>query len=711
MNRTFLVAILVTAGIVLVPGFAQAQLPEGISLGITPTIERVEWGDDVLLDDATLWGGRLSLNFGRFVALQGYVLKERDEVEFEGGPADLEGAGLDIDRRGADLVLTAASTRFAPFLRVGAGTIDFEGPGGLNSEHITATLGAGLSLDLSDRAQLQAFAQDLAFRATRAPFLDREPGEEGLLGDEETFHNLSYGAGLTFYLGGESVQPETDEAILRQLQGGLGGVAIPIEVFGGELQFDDELGLDNQNVAGLRAGINLGPYVGLRGYFMRGVNDDLDDFDEFEGYGGEANFNLNRGEGFTPYLVLGLGRLNFDDERIAGSGLTEDEKWTATAGAGLAFNLSPRFRVEAAARNLLLAQGDAEDVTAPDELKSNWLFSGGLRFAIGGTTADEEDIERIREEARREGRDRGREDDERAAEEGEQVVLLERELELDKARVETVVTAEGDTLRVVRERRRAPETFEMPILEEGEIYIRFGESGTFERAFGPVAIRAPADSLVLVDTLGFRRAGISEERLAEALDRGGRRLEELDRRLARIEERGAADIDVRVGGETPPVVVAPEVRERDEEEGLERIVPGERGVFNGAPMRVTRLALYSGASASDPQQLLLGLNADVGSAFGGRARFVPELTLGFIDDVSLNINGHLEWTLDREYANWQPYLGTGLGLFATRGEVEIFIPNFILGAIYTPHPYRPFIAYQGLDLFDDHRFLVGVRRF
>lgn len=701
--------ILFLAGVLLSSTTAIAQLPEGIGLGITPTVERVEWGDDVLFEDATLWGGRLSLHFGRFVALQAYILRDRDEVEFEDGPVGLEDGGFDIDRRGADLVLTSANTRFAPFLRAGAGTIDFEGPGGVQSEHITATLGAGINLDLSDRVQAKVFAQDLAFRATRAPFLDREPGEEGPLGDEKTFHNLSYGAGLSFYLGGESVQPDTDEAILQDLQGGLGGVAIPIELFGGELQFDDDLGLDDQNVAGLRAGINLGPYVGLRGYFMRGVNDDLDDLDEFEGYGGEASFNLNRGEGFTPYLVVGLGRLNFDEERVAGSALTEDEKWTATAGAGLAFNLSPRFRLEAAARNLLLAQGDAEEVTAPDELRSNWLFSGGLRFAIGGTTTDVEDIERIREEARREGPEQAAED--------ERVVSVERELEVEEARVDTIVTAEGDTLEFVRGRERpATETIELPILEEGEIYIRFGESGTFERQPGPVAIRAFGDSIVMLDTLAVDRARISDDRLTEALEGLDRRLEEIDRRLARVEERGAADVDVQIREEEKaPIVVdrgVPDTdEERDDDDGLEAIIPGERGVFNGAPMQVTRLAVYSGASVSDPQQILVGVNADVGSAFGGRARFVPEITLGFIDDVSLNINGHLEWNLDRVYSDWRPYVGTGLGLFATSGEVEIFVPNFFLGAIYTRSPYQPFVGYQGLDLFDDNRLLVGVRRF
>ncbi|MFN2420299.1 MAG: outer membrane beta-barrel protein [Gemmatimonadota bacterium] len=685
MLRPVVASLLALGG--LFPNPAPAQLPEGISLGIMPTVERVEWDDDVLLDDADLWGGRVALNFGRFVALQGYLLREWDEVDFDAGPGSFE-----IDRRGADLVLTAATTRFTPFVRLGAGVIDFEGPSGVESEHLTATLGGGLKFDLFERLQTQVFVHDLALRATRAPFLVETEGEDPGL-DERTFHNLSYGLGLSFFLGGESVQPETDEALLAGFRGGLGGVAIPIEVFGGELSFDDDFDLEDQNVAGVRAGLNLGPYVGVRGIYLRGVNDDLDDFEEFEGYGGEASFNLNRGEGFTPYLVVGLGRLHFTDAQVESAALLSDKKWAATAGAGLAFNVSPRFRLEAAARNLLLAEAEAEDVTAPDELKSNWLFSGGLRFAIGGTTADVETVERERSRRERDRRDR----EQARRERGEPDEGPMAKADLDRR------AGARDTLETNR-RGRPVETIEIPVLDRGEIYIRYGESGTFERAVAAdsiVRIRVEGDTLV---------APVADRDLAQALERIDGRLDEIDDRLGRLEDRPVGE-GVRVEVEERPA--APVIVEREEAAVEEERVAtgGDRGVFEGEPIRVTRLAAYGGASVNDPQQILLGINADVGSAFGGRARFVPELTFGFIDDTSLTLNGHLEWVFDREYRDWRPYAGTGLGLFVSSGELEIFIPNFFLGAIYAAHDYQPFAVYQGLDLFDDNRFLVGIRRF
>lgn len=686
--------------LVLVPIVqARAQLPEGIGLGITPTVERIEWDDDIRLEDADLYGGRFSLNFGRFVSLQPYWLVERDEVALE----TAAGGDFDIDRRGADLILTAANTRFTPFLRVGAGTIDFEGSAG-GTEHITATLGGGLKFDLTDRLQLQVFAQDLALRATTAPFIDRAPGEEEAPDDERTFHNLSYGAGVNVYLGGEGDQPETDVGLLESLRGGLGGVAVPVELFGGEFQFDDDLGLEDQNVAGVRAGINFGPYVGVRGYYLRGVNDDVDDVTDFDGFGGEAIFNLNRGEGFTPYLIIGVGKLDFTNEQVDDSALTDDEKWTATAGAGLAFNLSPRFRLEAAARNLLLSQGDAEDVTEPEELKSNWLFSGGLRFAIGGSTGDrQEAVERIRERERERilgDAKRDRDED-----------RIDRE-----DRVSGTVVVDGDTMRVAAgdtiEIRREPRTFELPVLEQGEIYIRFGESGTFER-IGGFAARAPGDSVLAIvegDTMRVLRLEdrrVIDDRAGEALERIDRRLEEIDDRIAQVERRqGEAGADVRIEIEEGREVAGePAPREPGE------VARPERGIFNGDTPRVTRTGAYSGVHVSDPQQLLIGLQADIGSAFGGRARVVPDITIGFFDDTSITLNGHLEWAFDRTYKSLRPFVGTGLGLFAASGELEILIPNFLVGAMLEAHPYRPFIAYQGLDLFDDNRFLVGIRTF
>ncbi|MFN2431954.1 MAG: outer membrane beta-barrel protein [Gemmatimonadota bacterium] len=688
MHRVFGPLLLLPLMSVLLPEAAPAQLPEGLSLGLTPSAERVFWGDDVELDDATFLGGRASLNFGRYVGLQGYYLADGG-MDGEGTAA---GSDFDAKRYGGDVVLTIADATFSPFLRVGGGVLEFEGPDGLDSEHITATLGGGVRFDLFDRLQTQVFVQDLAFRARNAAFLDGGTGEEGLADDEKTFHNLSIGAGVNVYLGGtgEGDESETDLALAERLRGGLTGLSVPVELFAGSLQFDDDLGLEDQTLAGARLGMNFGPYVGLRGYYMRGLEDDFGDVEDLYGYGGEANFNLNRGEGFTPYLIVGLGRLDVGDRQRERAGLPDEEKWTATAGAGLTFNVSDRIRLEGSARNLLLTQGDTENVTQPDELQSNWLVSGGLRFAIGGASGpDAEDLERELEEARRaEQRDRSR--------------------ELREARI---AGEEDDEARDAPSPE--PRTVEIPVLEEGEVYIRFGESGTFERR----ALEVRRDSLAVEDR---------EEEIADRLEE---QLARIERRLDAMESRqrqARTDVDVNVeGGDADAAVPragrqAPAPRPDDEGE-LDREAPegGEmprtgsapRGVFEGGEIELTRLGMHTGLTLHSPVQLLLGVQTDLGSAFGGSARFVPDATIGFLNDFTFNANAHIEWPLPFEVGNLEPYVAAGAGVIGGGGETQLAIPNVVLGTIYPWGNNEAFVALQGLDFFDENRLLVGLRRF
>ena len=41
----------------------------GVSYTLTPSAEWLQWNDDLGLEDDVLYGGRLSLNFGRYIAI------------------------------------------------------------------------------------------------------------------------------------------------------------------------------------------------------------------------------------------------------------------------------------------------------------------------------------------------------------------------------------------------------------------------------------------------------------------------------------------------------------------------------------------------------------------------------------------------------------------------------------------------------------------
>ncbi len=773
-----------------------AQVAEGLSLGLTPTVERTFFNDDLFFEDATYFGGRASLNFGRHIGLEGYYLT----VDALGG----EGIGAyESERFGGDVIFTILERKFSPFVRLGAGILNLEDAAAAQSEHLTATLGAGVRFDLFSRLQTQLFVQDVAFRSSPSlAFID--PASVSDPTETKTLHNLTVGAGVNFYVGGRPRQTETDLAFE-----GMGGISFPLELFAGEIRFDDAFGLPDETIAGARLGIDFGPYVGLRGYYYGSVEDDFKAFDDFYSYGAEGVFNLTRSDSpLTPFLVLGSGRMHFSDAQQTLAGFTEDRKWTATLGGGLAVNLNERLRLEAAVRDVLISRDDPNNVSAPDQLESNWMLTGGLKFALGGRTGPRPSPLPERGPTFTEGEQAGTPAPAAEAQQptpAQQPVVgaavapttaeaqtiqelrmrveqLERELMAQRggaaapAPVEPTTalaaapTAGADSARAAATGQPGAvtgQTIQLPVLERGEIYIRYGEPGVFDRfaenrvlvvpagqaqpgqpagqvapgvsaAPAPAAGVQPAAAAVAQPSATALQLEAAREaeylRLVSMLERVSARLDSLETASTRQrtveDERMLGEIDARLNeirtrqqqlqtGVVVPSSQPTTIRvERDEPQVVVRVEDSGPGIFRGGGIRVDQVGVYTGASLVDPEQALLGVRVDIGSAFGGAARLVPEVTYGFTGDNTLNINAHIEWPLPVSFSGIKPFVGTGLGILSGRddpttpkndGDTELLIPNMVVGASYPVSGVEVFGAFQGLDLFDDNRVIFGVR--
>src|SRR5690606_31487083 len=83
-----------------------------------------------------------------------------------------------------------------------------------------------------------------------------------------TVYNTNVRASLRLYLGGRGrgEMSDVDRAIADQLGG---RPRVFVQPFYGRIDFNEELGNvpDQQPVSGVNAGIDLGPYVGLRGFY------------------------------------------------------------------------------------------------------------------------------------------------------------------------------------------------------------------------------------------------------------------------------------------------------------------------------------------------------------------------------------------------------------------------------------------------------------
>ncbi len=770
-HRALLVALAVLS---LLASPVAAQMGEGIGLGVAPTAERIYWHRDLALVDSWYYGGGATLSFGEYVALQGYYL-QGDNVEHS------QFGKLERARRyGGDVAFTFADRRLMPFLRLGAGISDFELPdGGTAAELLTATGAAGIRLRLFERIHTHVFAQDVLFRASSSSPLVEPGAIEN--GKTKTFHNLSIGAGVDFRLGGEARQPETD----RAFTGGLHGVTSPLELVGGVVRWDNAMGIEDLPMAGVRLGFDFGPWVGVQGYYFGSVENDLSDFTSYMGYGAEGRFNLSRSDAaLTPYLVLGGGRVHFPDSVAASAGFDQDRKWNAILGGGVGVNLTERIRLDVAARDFLLTRSDPEATTAPDQLYHSWMYTGGIRISLGGragtakrpiaaetperpamaavspadTTTAESDLVGQVKALRMEVDDLRREIRREEAMPRRPAATVDTAAAPATGPSPPVMEAGADT---VPSPAAKGQMIQLPVLENGVIYIRFGETAAVtDPQIGPTGARRGADSLVdarlqaltrLLDEERARLAALEAAPAGAAVERTDSILALLTRLQAEVGPRAPArtpELPGEVGADRMQLL---ESRILDRLETLERQVrdigrtertepstqrtepsteraepPAVRvevapqaqgaavmqsrrplGVLQGGPIGVQRIAPQVGATLNDPNQLLLGVKTDIGSAFGGPIRVVPELTFGVTDPFTWSLNGHLEYPIPVRVRGVRPWLGAGLGV-VQRGRLELLFPNVLAGVTYPVSRYRLFGTLEGLDLFDDTRLMVGV---
>ena len=561
---------------------------QAVGYELLPTGEYVWWNDALGLEDGLLYGGRFAFTFGPRVALEPFGFFRNgltaDPAEIDGDSALFAGLAsreLDLRHLGATVRVDLANGNVVPFLRLGGGVLRLEPENVDEADQISLIGGGGIRFGLAGLAA-ELFAEDVAFRVNRFRLFG-DVGEDPDADDLR--HNVVAGAALKIPLGGGF--GEVSE------MGGLQGAAIPIEPFVGRLDYDSDLGLDEQTLVGARAGIDLSSLFGLRGYYWRGINDDFDDFQEVQSYGGEARFQLNAGPGLNPYVVAGAGRLDYGDGFEPAEGTMAPENKTALIlGGGVNVGLSERLRLVLGVRDYIFdANQEFEDVRSTDDLLHNLLLSAGLGFSLGGSTPTAErfqDPERERELRRLEQEtERLRQQNQRlreqAAEQGRQVVV-DTVVQIDTVTVtETVTDEQGRQVR--REVRRvAPETrrvveggtvagdgrsITVPVPTTGEVYLRYGAPGGVRTGATPLgAAPAAAPRLSAAEV----RALVRDELRRESPEGENVDTELLERRIAeRIAERLEGRFDA-LGDDEDLLRLRTPLRSYDrDEEGLDAV--------------------------------------------------------------------------------------------------------------------------------------------
>ena len=758
---------------------AAAQVT-GISYTAAPVGVRVFPTDDTGLSNGSLVGGALGLSFGEYLEVSGVYLQGSGfETEFSGfdtDPATLavlegqaEGFDVDLQQYGTRLRLTVGRGSLLPFVAGGTGVLRFDN-GSSTTEAIYAEAGAGITFAFQDRYTITVEGIRQGYRYN--PYATFDLGNTSGLPSTSSLNRVQRAstnavmATARIYLGGRArgALTETDRAVRDQLR----RPRVFVQPSYGVLQFSDDLvGLpDQQPLLGVQAGIDLGPYVGLRGFYLRATAEnelfnDPASFRDLALLGGEMNFRFSTelAGGVTPFLLLGGGYMDVGGDYRAGGSLfaAPESRYFAMGGGGVDVALTQALRLKGGVRALLMSNEDADQVSDPASVYYSLMPTVGVEFSLGGGSPAAARRNAVGAERDAQASDLERE---LLAAEGEAAA---RASELDSLRL-AYLTAQGGGMsagltpeqaayqaEIARLQAEAGlpvtaaepalrsnisgRTMEVPIPESGEIYIRFGDGGDaaaqapvlvatpqgYAVAGSPAAAQAPGTAAstpetvadVVRQTLAADSARAAQERLGTVamLEEGQERQEDsndelrarLEARIAELESRLAGQI--AAGNAVSPGTNTVVVNDTDGAgRGFSLTRVGTRRLSNVYPVFGLR-------AGEDRTQGQFAIRGEYRTPTRVGAMFVPEVAVGFGDGVSLSLLANFFYQNERNLGRGlQPYYGIGGGLLTRSGLSGTGLAlNLVIGADYPIGPGAIVGEVSTLDLFQYTRVLTGYK--
>ena len=261
------------------------------------------------------------------------------------------------------------------------------------TKQIYAQVGAGVKFSLGDRSTLMVEARNTRYNynTVRNLLTDEDRADLGVVEDDievKEMRNWSLAASIQFYLGGRrpGTLSDLDKAYFRTFTDGLQGVRTPFEPTVSRMNFHEDLGFRNTWMLGASLGFDFNPYVGLRGFYMQGVEDGpvSTDFDPLSIYGGELRLNLNAaGSGLTPYLIAGGGNIRAGDDYVGRDSMMVENQAFAMGGVGVSLPFSNRLKVFGNVRALLTSNTAIEDLQQTDDIQESWMTSFGVNLTLG----------------------------------------------------------------------------------------------------------------------------------------------------------------------------------------------------------------------------------------------------------------------------------------------------------------------------------------
>ncbi len=370
-----------------------------ISVTISPAAEYTWWDNQAGISDGTFIGGKVGFGFGEYMELSGVYLQSHDlKTNFENfGLANYDKIvfnphDVNVTRWGGEFKANIGARGVKPYITLGTGiqSIDFNGAD--KFDQIYASAGLGVKLNLAKRVVFLVEAKNTMYNFDAGTNLltSADKAAMGVTNSDfntERTSNWSVQGALQFYLGGREpgTMTELDKAYLNQFSGGLRGIQLIIEPGASYIDFHDNSLFRDTWMVGGYVGLDFNQYVGIRGFYFNAVESMKlsTDFDKLSMYGVEFRARLNDGAGVTPYITLGGGYLNPQNNYLGKNGVSLKGGEFATGGLGLNIPLGKRVLINGGAKAMVTSSKSAVDISAPDDLQTHLMYNVGIKFTLG----------------------------------------------------------------------------------------------------------------------------------------------------------------------------------------------------------------------------------------------------------------------------------------------------------------------------------------
>jgi len=185
----------------------------------------------------------------------------------------------------------------------------------------------------------------------------------------------------------------------------VGGFHLNITPYGGFATWDEGVNVQDKFLYGARLGLGFGRYIGVEGTWGQ-TNSKTHDFAGGQSYvtdfaplapaqdikathmAADLVLNLVPNAPVDPYIQGGWSQVKFAPDDSSSNETTNSG---FNVAAGLKLHFSPRVALRLEARDVMVSfDDDAKANGAPDKTQSNFFYTGGLQFSIGGESKCED---------------------------------------------------------------------------------------------------------------------------------------------------------------------------------------------------------------------------------------------------------------------------------------------------------------------------------